>query len=493
MAYSVKKGDTLWAIAVRVFGDGSRWKELYVDGVPAGETDPTKLQIGANVQTPEEYTASQAPEPTPTPEAAPEPEAEPEPAPGDKTPELADPEDNPEEDIVLDSVGGQDDTTVSILYSASMKYFFDPDRGVWYISYSMPNSDRQVFFEATPEQMDAIFGEGQRPLDYTEATFEDMANVGTFSGDIMEMSGEGSFEDEVDRVTQLGLDEGKLPDWASDDPEIMDLIYIAQAEDKSDEWLLEQISNTQSFKDRFVGLDEFMSGAGLSLTEAVDAYLDFEYGVKNIMLRYGLDSSAVDPQMVGDLLAQGHSLTDVGFVFESWQYLTDNKAAMDSFNEVLVANGMQPLDADDQLAFLEGNAPVELYDLWEEASFNEMAQAAGLDIDVEGAIELAKRTEGYSERSDIYGALTSAATNILRFREDIALDRYGIDQEDLIDLSLGLAPRSGVTASELSRNMERALQSARAGIDGPRAKRFQQFNSAGVPQAVSTSRSRAQE
>ena len=42
-SYTVKKGDTLWGIATRFYGDGTRWRELASKN---GVGDPKKLQIG---------------------------------------------------------------------------------------------------------------------------------------------------------------------------------------------------------------------------------------------------------------------------------------------------------------------------------------------------------------------------------------------------------------------------------------------------------------
>lgn len=41
--YTVKKGDTLWAIACRFYGDGTKWGTLAAKN---GVSDPRKLQIG---------------------------------------------------------------------------------------------------------------------------------------------------------------------------------------------------------------------------------------------------------------------------------------------------------------------------------------------------------------------------------------------------------------------------------------------------------------
>ena len=42
-SHTVVKGDTLWEIACRFYGDGTRWRELAARN---GVTDPKKLPIG---------------------------------------------------------------------------------------------------------------------------------------------------------------------------------------------------------------------------------------------------------------------------------------------------------------------------------------------------------------------------------------------------------------------------------------------------------------
>jgi hypothetical protein len=396
------------------------------------------------------------------------------------------------EGAVKVGVGGKSPDTISILTSPSQQFFFDPATGLWYISYKLPNSDRRVVFEATGAQMDSIFGDGQRPTSYQETSFANLTKTQTFSGDIVEMSGTGSFESEVARVTQLALDEGQLPQWAQDDKAVMDIIYIAHTEKKSDEWVIEQISKLDSFKARYPGIEVYKN-LGLTTEDAVTGWLEMDQTIKQNMLRLGIDPKTLSPATVGDIIKQGHSATDVKFVYDSFQKFQDNAGALAAFNEVLVEHGMQPLSAEDQLAFLEGNAPVELYTLWEEASFNQAAQDAGLDIGVQDAISLASATEGFTSYSDAYAGLNKAASSLLAFRTELDSSRYGLDQEDLIDIALGIAPRSGRSAAEIGQGMERALSAARAGVDGPRANRFRQYSKEGTPQAVSTSRARAQE
>lgn len=44
--YTVKQGDTLWALAVEYLGDGTRWREI---AQANGITDPTTLQVGQEI------------------------------------------------------------------------------------------------------------------------------------------------------------------------------------------------------------------------------------------------------------------------------------------------------------------------------------------------------------------------------------------------------------------------------------------------------------
>lgn len=70
--YTVKKGDTLGRIAASLGVDD--WRDLYVNGTPAGETDPRALPIGATITTEEGEGDDEGGEPKPgakQPEALP--------------------------------------------------------------------------------------------------------------------------------------------------------------------------------------------------------------------------------------------------------------------------------------------------------------------------------------------------------------------------------------------------------------------------------------
>jgi hypothetical protein len=380
--------------------------------------------------------------------------------------------------------------SVTILGSRHLEWFFDRDTGEWYASYKMPGTEQRVFFNATSIQMDEIFGTDRRPVNFTARRFKAMSRDQTFMGSIVEMSGEGRFEDEVRRVTELALDEGQLPSWARRDREVMNLVFIAHTEGKSNEWLIENISKTEGFKTRFGGgIDTLKKQGNLTTAQAIEGFLTFEAGVKQALLDAGM-TRRVRPELINDLLTRGQSLEDVAFVFDSFRRLQSNKGALRAFNQVLRERGLEPLGTKDQLAFLEGKSSQQLYQIWEEASFNQAAKEAGLNLSPREAMRLARRTAGFTSFEAASKGLQQAAQSLLRFSADIDFDRYDIDREDIIDMSVGLAPRSGRLQAEVSRNMERAFNAARAGTDGPRATRFHGFTQEGVPQGISTTRSR---
>jgi hypothetical protein len=391
------------------------------------------------------------------------------------------------EDVNQGGVG----TTTTILTSQNMQWSFDRETGKWSVAYKLPNSNRFVFYQATGSQMDAIFGDGQRPTNYSTTTFSELAEKDgyTYGGSISEIEGKGSFEAEVKDTVSRALDEGHLPPWAANDPKIMDLLYIKVAEDKSADWLIDQIAKLDSFKARFPGIEAFTS-LGLTNTEAVGSFIAYEGGVKKLTRAQGGDAESVTPDLVGSLITKGHSLDDVTKAFDMADTLSKNTGAFDAFNDILEARGMAPLDTNMQLDFLEGVAPKELYEIWEETSLLRSANEAGLGLTTAQAVTLAARTEGTTSYEAASEALAMASQNILRFRSELELERYGLTHEDLIDMSLGLPPSSGMTQAEVARSIEKVVGSARANRDRLRANPFKSFDDQGVQQNASLGRAR---
>jgi hypothetical protein len=399
----------------------------------------------------------------------------------------------PVEETVVDEVAGAGVgeeqgvlPDLQILSSPTLQWFRDPATGLYYASYSL-ESGRQLIFEATPEQMDAIFGTGVRPSSAVTAfaTLTQQEGV-TFGGDITEVAMEGSFEAEVQRVVTLALDEGKLPSWMAGSAAAFDIVYIAQAEGKSVDWMIEQFEKLPEFKARFPGIQNFKD-LNMNVTEAVGAFLEYEAGVKALARSYGIDEAQVTPELVGALAGKGYDLKTVELSFTTFRRMDQFAPALDAFNEILVAEGRQPLGSSEMFDFLSGNAPAELYDIYEAAAFREGAVQAGFGgtFGVDEAIKAALASPGFTSVEQAYQATQQIAQVALRFRNELDLGLYGLDIEDLIDMSLGLAPRSGVSQTEINENLQRAFEQARASRQNRLSRPFIGFTPSGRPQALS--------
>lgn len=367
--------------------------------------------------------------------------------------------------------GGSDpETQLTILQGREMSWHFDRSSGKWYVEYGLPDSERSIFFEADPDQMDALFGDNKRPVSYSQSSLESLTSKGSvFSGNIGEMEGTGYFEDEVRRVKTLALDNGVLPEWAESTDEIMDIVYIAQSEGKSFDWMLEQISKTQSFSERFPHIQKIRDAGNLSLSQAITGFLEFEAGVTNAIKGIGGNEGIVTPAIVGALLDMGHSLQTVTTGVQRFNRMKEYAPAMQAFNEILISQGKDPItELQDMFDFVSGTAGSDIYDIWEASSVAEAASAAGLGdlFSAEDAMNYAIQTEGQTSLKDATGAFQSAASMLLRLRHQVDVGQFGIEQDDIIDLALGQPLRSGVSPATLQDNMNRAVLQAQKDLQG---------------------------
>lgn len=384
-------------------------------------------------------------------------------------------------------VGPDPETQLKILSSPTLKYYKDPNTGKWYASYKLPNSDRFVFFDVSEDQLQSMFG--GRPPTPESRTFRSLTGDSkfTYSGNIAEMAGEGKFEDEVAHTIALGMEDGKLPEWASADPEILDLIYIAQAEQKSNDWLIDKIATTNSFKLRFPHIETLKSRGNLTYGEAVTGFLEYESTLRTAVQGTGMSTDLVTPEVVGGLLEKGYSVEAAVKGVTVMDRAQKYAPALEAFNSVLVAAGFDPItDVQGMFDFMAGEAPTEVYDLWEASSVSEAAVAAGLgDVySADDAIAFALQSQGNVSLADATGAFQSAAQLLLRMRSEIDYGIFGLDTDELIDLSLGMAPRSGRSAADIQENMNRAVLSAHTSLQ-KQANPFVGFTASGTPQRSS--------
>lgn len=381
----------------------------------------------------------------------------------------------------------KEDARLTILTGANQNWYYDINADKWYVGYGL-KSGRELIFEATNDQMDALMGPGARPSHFGSITTKGLlARQGvTFAGNISEVEGSGTFESEIARVTALALDEGLLPDWASKDDAALDIIFIAQSEGKSNDWILQQFEKLPSFQQRFPGMDKLRSVGNLDISEGVEAFLEYEAGVKQALLGVGDDPNVVTPDLVGGLLNKGHALTAIQKTVQGFDRMDKFAPALNAFNQILAAQGQAPLTStQDRLNFVTGEAPTELYDLWEASSIQEAANQAGLgDIfSAQDAINIGLATDQNLETAT--AATRKAAELLLRLRHEVDVNAFGLDTDELIDLSFGRAPRSGRAESEVNESINRAVVTAQKYIQNKGTRPFTSFSPTGTPQAAS--------
>ena len=376
---------------------------------------------------------------------------------------------------------------LKILTSKEMKWFFDKNAGKWYVEYGLPNSTRTALFEAEPDQMDALFGNGFRPTTYENKTLKQLTQRegSTFSGNIAEVEGEGSFEAHVQEVITVALDEGRLPDWAAQDGVAMDIIFTANSEGKSNEWVVEQLSKTNGFKQRFPQLDSLKNTGNLSTVEAVSAFLEYESGLKSSLKAHGIDEGAASPEIVGNLIKGGHSITVVNDTIKGFDRMKKFQPAMQAFNQVLSQQGLDPIsNVQDMLDFVQGKASAEIYDVYEASSIQEAAAQAGLGSVFSADDAISAAYAGNHTLESATAGMQKAAELLLRLRHEVDANKFGLDHEELIDISLGQAPRSGRSQAEINENINRAVLSAQGNLRG-KAQSHKSFTNTGTPQAAS--------
>lgn len=521
MPYTVKANDTLGEIALAL--GVADWRDLYINGTRAGDTDPKRLQIGATIYTPEEGPNGEGAAPVDTPA-----ETTPADQPADNALPAGGTTDDPNAIAYQQAVNAADDrtgggygelaqslpeqeqlagtvqqqqgvggagpdpeTTLSIMGGANMVWGFDRTTGKWYVQYKLPNSGTWAVFEAAPDQMDMLFGDGLRPWSY-EALNGGLAGLlarpgRVFSGNIAEMEGDGTLEDHVARVTALALDNGVLPTWAKDDPAAMDILYLSVMENKSLDWVYAQLAKLPSFKQRFPGIQTLMSREGLDVADAVSAFLEFESGVKRLLDANGFNGSAFHQTQVPVLLEKGYTLEMLGDAIGSFRRMKLFQPALSAFNQILVSQGFDPIgDQQTFFDFVRGTAPAQYYNLWEASSIQEAAANAGISDLMAPTYAVRAALAGDFTLESASKAMQTAASLLLRLRHEVDVSKFDLDHEELIDISLGLRPRSGRAESEINESIQRAVETAR-GFLQERAKPFIGFTSTGTPQAASLS------
>lgn len=331
----------------------------------------------------------------------------------------------------------------------------------WVVFYTLPGG-QTVYFEATPDQMKAIFGPTAQPEQFSTVNQAGLDQNETlfFGGNVAEVETQvpENFLTAYERAVAAGLGTGVVPEELRGNTEVESLIFLAEHEDWSNDKLLDQLSKTQAFRERFPQIDVFRK-QGLNVLQAVQAYREYENTVNAFNLKY--EGRVATPDEINALIGKQHSPELIQSTYEVFERFETNEKALAAFNEVLQFSGRPALNEDDMFNFLAGEGAPELYDFYAQAALREASVAAGLgDVADLADIRTIQGLLGDSvDFGRAYEGMTQAARLILQYRHEIDLGE--LDMDDLVDINLGIAPRSGNTQAAVARSMERALASAR--------------------------------
>ena len=351
----------------------------------------------------------------------------------------------------------------------------------YFVEYTLPGGNK-IYYYADRKDLDTLegIGAGKEPPIVATVAYSDFKQGRIPGGSISDVVGTNEhYSTRVERTLMAPTGDLLLPTWANDDPEIKDLFYIAVAENWSDTKFLREMSKKNSFKERYPAFQDMLALTGGDHSQALINYQGYERKVRELNNRYG--ESADAQALAAEAIKKGFTLDDLQATYDIFERAEQNADAMLAFQKVINAEGLNFNLTSPQgiVDFFKGTAPTEIYDLYEASSITEQASKLKLDdLSVDEALEIAKNTPGQLTNQQVSAALQSAAQTLLRYREYVDLGSYGLDADQIINLSLGYREPGGMSETELATALSRIyqtddnLQNLASGIAG--SKTFQQ-------------------
>ena len=332
----------------------------------------------------------------------------------------------------------------------------------YFIEYVLPGGNK-IYYYATREDLDQLegIGPGQEPQ-FVGTVPWDSFKQGRFSGgNVGDVIGtDEHYSTRVEREFMSPTGDLLLPEWANSDPAIKDLFYIGSAEGWSDDRFLREMSKKDSFKQRYPAFQEMLSLTGGDHPEALANIQEYEYEVRQLNNRYGEETDSV--ALTTAAIQKGYSIEDLKQTYDIFERAEKNASTLIAFQNVINAEGLgfDVTSPQGIVDFFKGSAPTEIYDLYEATSISEQASKLDLtDLSVDEALEIARNTPGQLTQQQVSGALQAAAQTVAKYREYIDLGSYGLDADQIINLSLGYREPGGMTEIELTTAISRIYKS----------------------------------
>lgn len=232
-----------------------------------------------------------------------------------------------------------------------------------------------------------------------------------------------------------------------------ELINRAVRNDWDANEFLHQLIRTKAFKAQFPGLltgnriNDFLAGGrdGITISNlgsAIARYKNLRESYQDVVQAKGLTGLKITPGYMKQLITGEISPDEFGRRAVALQTLKDNPDLMASYNAVLKAAGMKPLDDLGMRKFLAGAAQKKFYDVYEASRLN----MANLGFSPQQSLQLAKGIGSAGELADVDQLVAAvrqhradigpelAAAGIDDFKLTSWLANPGVDPE-------GLAPK----------------------------------------------------
>ena len=313
----------------------------------------------------------------------------------------------------------------------------------------------------------AMFGGVAAFDDVTTTTQREFDGSDTLTvGSVDEIAGAtGSLQAQFDRdMRAAGLE--NPPAWITADKDAMVRYVNAVNEGWSPERMWGSLSGTQAFKTRFDGLDVVMGQLGTtSLVSGVAEYTNRETQMRSALLSSRGPSADTSPEYVSSLIAAGWKPAEVGELLGLEKRVKDNPEALDNINSILAFQGLDTLDADDFVSFLQDQdaqtidpsfAPGQVFEAVNDALRFQALIDEGINISAEFATDLGEGTSEAIGSVEQYSAQAQmAAQELARNSDELALKKYGLDRNDVIAVNFSEESPSGKSVSDINEILER--------------------------------------
>lgn len=381
----------------------------------------------------------------------------------------------------------------------------------FFLLYKLPGTgERFVYYEFNLEEAKTYFGgslDGAKIRSRDPGFLQRKQVQGTyihagFAAETYAQTEGESFRDRYDRTVRArtqdalsgpnrGLIQGLIKD-----PIVQDTMFIAYDKGWDSGQILEDLhrQGQETVVARYPNLPDMMNLTGQDAAQTVAVIRNYEQSVTDAFVSRGFDPPTT--QEIGEMMTSRKDLNYINSTLDNIVLFRRNPQLFDHLSQVLavtnpqLANELNFLEDEDAiLDFLEGGNTTLEHE-YEMARLSHTVEAQGLQdyLEAHEVVDLYGRIAGTDIMQRWGGNLAyplqNAARSILNLRHDINLKRYGLNPDDIIDLSVGLRPKSGVNPQDLRETMSRVLEEAERATED-RAQPLYRFDDNGVPQAIS--------